>query len=114
MNNLNQKSIVLARVPFSNITDYKIRPAIIISNNHYNKNHPDFWIVPLSSQEKNKEFELELDKKEIIKGNLDQKSFVRADVIATIEQELVLKEIGKVSDDFFKKIISRVQENLKP
>lgn len=109
---LNQKSIVLVRFPFSNLVDYKIRPAIIVSNDYYNKRHSNFWIIPLTTKQSNKEFEIALHQEGIVKGTIEQKSFVRTDFIATVEHDRVLKEIGKVSAGFFKKTISKIQENL--
>ena len=110
---MHQKDIVLVRFPFSNQIDYKIRPAIIVSNDFYNKHHSSFWIVPLTTKESLKEFEIELPNKEIVSGNINEKSFVRADNIATIEDDLILKEIGKISDRFFEKVKAAIVKNIE-
>src|SRR3989344_2415215 len=98
---MEQRSVVLARFPFSNQIDYKIRPAIIVSNNHYNKLHSDFWIVPITTKHTMNEFEIEILPRDFIAGNINERIFVRVDVIATVDVDLILKEIGKVSDKLF-------------
>lgn len=110
---MEQKSVVLVRFPFSNQIDYKIRPAIIVSNSHYNKLHSDFWIVPITTKQTLNEFEIEISTKDFIAGNISERSFARTDVIATVDEDLILKEIGKVSDDLFGRIISGIKLNLK-
>ena len=109
---MNQKEIVLVRFPFSNQTDYKIRPAVIVSNDYYNRVHSNFWLVPLTTKQSLKEFELELPQKEIISGKIREKSFARTDVIAAVENDLVLKELGKVSTAFFELLKKQLLKNL--
>ncbi len=110
---MEQKSVVLVRFPFSNQIDYKIRPAIIVSNNNYNKSHSDFWIVPMTTNRQSRESEIEIIPEDFVAGSTKEKSFVRADFIATIEGDLILKELGKVSDGLFRKIVIGIEKNIK-
>jgi len=111
---MKQLSVVLTRYPFSNQIDYKIRPAVIISNEKFNKIHNCFWVCPITRKVKLKEFEIEIPEKEF-SGKLNYKSYVRSDKIATMEKELFLKEIGTISQKLFgklkKEIIKNMEEN---
>ncbi len=108
---MNQLTIALARFPFTNQIDYKIRPALIISNDGFNKVHAFYWTCPLTTKATLKEFELEMTEKDF-SGELKAKSFVRTDTIASMEKELFLGEIGKVTPQFFEKVKKELMKNL--
>ena len=108
---MNQLSIALARFPYSNQIDYKIRPTLIISNDHFNKFHSYYLTCPITSKTTLKEFELEIIKDDFT-GQFKTKSFVRVDNISSMEKELFLKEIGKVTPQFFDKIKKEILKNM--
>ncbi len=108
---MNQLSVALARFPFTNQIDYKIRPALIISNERFNRAHTFYWTCPLTTKTSLEEFELEMAEKDF-SGELRAKSFVRIDTIASMEKELFLKEIGEVTPEFFEKIKKEIAKNL--
>ncbi|QLH09442.1 type II toxin-antitoxin system PemK/MazF family toxin [Candidatus Nitrosotenuis sp. DW1] len=45
----SQRDVVLAPFPFSDLSQSKFRPAIIMSNNNYNRKFQDFIAIPLTS-----------------------------------------------------------------
>ena len=47
--NAKQKEIVLLPYPFSNLKETKVRPALIISNDFFNKKSDDCIMVPLTT-----------------------------------------------------------------
>ncbi len=108
---MNQLTVALARFPFTNQTDYKIRPALIISNDRFNRAHGFYWTCPITSKTSIQEFELEI-KSGDFSGELKTKSFVRTDTIASMEKELFLKEIGKLTPAFFAKIKNEIMKNI--
>jgi mRNA interferase MazF len=46
---LSQRDIILIPFPFSDLAGTKVRPALVISNNGYNKNSLDAVVVALTS-----------------------------------------------------------------
>jgi len=108
---MNQLSVALARFPFTNQIDYKIRPAAIISNNKFNKSHDFYWVCPITSKTSMKEFELEIQTSEF-SGELKTKSYIKTDTIASMEKDLFLKEIGKISSKLFETLKSELVNNL--
>ena len=108
---MNQLSVALARFPFTNQIDYKIRPAVIISNNKFNKSHDFYWVCPITSKTSMKEFELEIQTSEF-SGELKTKSYIKTDTIASMEKDLFLKEIGKISSKLFETLKSELVNNL--
>ncbi|MDP2973705.1 MAG: type II toxin-antitoxin system PemK/MazF family toxin, partial [Candidatus Diapherotrites archaeon] len=79
---MNQLSVGLARFPFTNQIDYKIRPAVVISNDIFNKAHAFVWACPITTQTSMPQFELEIPASEF-SGELKAKSYIRADIIAS-------------------------------
>ena len=65
---MDQLSVVLARFPFANFTDYKIHPALIVSNSNFNKLNSNFLICPITSKERRTQFEIGI-LAEIFQGN---------------------------------------------
>jgi mRNA-degrading endonuclease toxin of MazEF toxin-antitoxin module len=108
---MNQLSVVLARFPFTNQVDYKIRPAVIISNNRFNELHDFCWVCPVTSKTSMREFELEIGKNEFT-GELKTKSFIRADTIASMEKDLLLKQIGEIKPALFEKLKTELLKNI--
>jgi len=111
VSNMNQLSILLVNYPFSNQTEFKTRPAVVISNNEFNKKHRYCLTCPITSKESLKEFELELEKNDF-DGNLNKKSFIRSDSIASIEKSLIVRKIGQINLQLFERLKKKIIENL--
>ena len=108
---MDQLSVVLAKFPFTNQIDYKIRPAVIISNNKFNKVHQFFWLCPITSKISLPEFEIEIPRHEF-DGYLKTTSYIRTDTIVSMEKNLFLKEIGNISQKLFEKLKQELVKNL--
>ncbi|MDG7043262.1 MAG: type II toxin-antitoxin system PemK/MazF family toxin, partial [Nitrososphaerota archaeon] len=48
MTMLSQRDIVLLSFPFSDLKSSKVRPAIVMSNDGYNRSSEDFIAVPIT------------------------------------------------------------------
>lgn len=103
--------MALVKFPFTSQIDYKIRPAVIISNLKFNKVHDFFWACPVTSKTSLKEFEIEITNSEF-SGQLKTKSYIRSDTIVSMEKNLFLKEIGKISQELFEKLKQELLKNL--
>ncbi|PJA20494.1 MAG: hypothetical protein COX63_00820, partial [Candidatus Diapherotrites archaeon CG_4_10_14_0_2_um_filter_31_5] len=80
-------------------------------NEKFNKIHNCFWVCPITRKVKLEEFEIEIPEKEFI-GKLNYKSYIRSDKIVTMEKELLLKEIGKISSNLFEKLKKEIIKNM--
>jgi mRNA interferase MazF len=88
--------VVLVPFPFSNQSAIKKRPAIIVSSNIYNNISPDIIIMAVSSR---KEKPLGIGEC-LIKDWQDAgllKPSAAKSAVSTIERNLVLKKLGKLS-----------------
>ena len=93
------KSIQLAEIFFTNQTQSKIRPILIIKQNSYG----DFIFLPITSNLTQKG--IILNNLDLNQGNLPQISKVIVEKIGTIHIGLIKKEIAILSDIKFNEII---------
>lgn len=108
--NVCQKELILLPFPFSNLEDKKVRPAIVISNNFFNKKGEDCLIVPLTTVMKEEPYSILLKQENLVYGKLIKDSRVRADKITSIEKNLILLKIGAINDLTFKKIQQEIHK----
>ena len=102
--------IWLVRYPYTNQSDYKIRPAVIVSNERFNQAHAFVLACPISSKQSLPEYTLEL-MPENFHGKLGTQSFVRADNLTAVDKGLFLKEIGSVTPEFLRKVLQQITKN---
>ena len=99
-----QKELVLLPYPFSDQGGSKVRPAIIVSNDNFNKNCEDCVLVPLTTVIKNEHYSLILNQDNLESGKLLKQSRIRIDKIFTIKKSLIIMKIGKINDKTIEKI----------
>ena len=105
-----QKELVLLPYPFSNQEGSKVRPAIIVSNNNFNKRCEDCVMVPLTTVIKDEPFSLIINQDSLESGKLLKQSRIRIDKIFTIKKSLIIMKIGKVNDKTIEKIKSEINK----
>ena len=108
-----QGEIWLAPFPFSDQSNRKVRPIIIISNNEYNNSSNDIIAIGVTSNLIHDDYTLNLSQKDLEDGNLITECIIKVDNILYISKELLIKRIGilkksklKQSIDFFKNIVA--------
>ncbi len=87
--------VVLAPVPFTNQMTSKQRPAVVISRRGYAQQRPDIILMAITSQIRAQGFADSLVK-DWQAANLLKPSVVKP-ALATLEQGLVIKQLGVLS-----------------
>lgn len=106
--NLKQKDLVLLPYPYSNLKEDKVRPALILSNESFNKRSRDCIVVPLTSVIKDDPSSVLVSQEDMDEGTLIRPSRIRADKIFNVEQRLVKMRIGSVKNTVFDKVRNEV------
>lgn len=91
-----QRDIVLLTFPFSDLKSSKVRPAIVLSNNKYNRRSDDFVAVPLTSNLRLRDYVILVTNNELETGNLIVNSKVKVDRVFSVNQRLVRMKIGRI------------------
>jgi len=98
--------IVLIPVPFSDLSSVKRRPFLVISNISHNSTNSDMIVVAITSNlQQNGIF---IETKDLLEGELPKKSLVRYDKIYTLEQRIVIKQLGIVSENVLNNVINKL------
>lgn len=97
------------RFPFSNFAQFKVRPALIVSSNEFNKKW-GVWACPVTSTKKDHCIAL---KDSLAEGKLEKDSFAKTNTITTLEKDLVIKKIGKIKKEKTEEILGKIVQNIK-
>jgi mRNA interferase MazF len=98
--------IVLVPVPFSNLTYTKKRPVLVVSNTAHNFASPDMIVVAITSNIIQSGIIIEAS--DLTVGVLPKKSLIRCEKIYTLEQSIVVKRFGVLSDDVLLKVANEI------
>ena len=99
-----QRQIILLNFPFSNLKISKVRPAIILSNDKYNKKSRDVIVVPLTSNLTKTDYDIIIINQNLEEGNLIVDSRVKINRIFSVEQKMIKMNIGKINKKTFSEI----------
>ena len=105
----SRRDVVLARVHFSDSTESKVRPAIIVSNKEYHKTN--FFLLA-SITTSNDEYCIPISKNDV-NCFLNENSHARFDGIQKLHSKLIIKRIGKVNPEFQEKLVEKIIATLK-
>jgi mRNA interferase MazF len=108
-----QGDIVLIPVPFSDLSNRKQRPVLIISNNDYNQMTNDILVVAITSQLKDLDYSVVIEQKDLDEGTLKVTSAVRADKVYTLSNEIIRKRFGKVNTEVLNHVRSKIEHLIK-
>jgi len=104
---MNQGDIILVKYPFSNLTDYKIRPAIVVSKDEFNLKYD---VLACSITSKSKDARISLNGS-LSEGELDKDSYVNPTKITPLSEETILQKIGKIKREKLKEVIEAIKRN---
>ena len=76
---VKQGDIVLIRFPFSDLSGAKVRPALVISNNKYNKEKLNCVVLAMTSNLSKSDYKVIVESKDLASGSLPVKSAIRVD-----------------------------------
>jgi len=105
---INQKEVVLLPYPFSNFEGMKVRPALVVSNESFNKKSADCIMVPLTTVIKDEPYSVIIDNNDMDSGELIKQSRIRTNKIFSVEKNLVTMKIGIIKDKTFEKIKAEI------
>lgn len=100
--------VVLVPFPFTDLSQTKRRPVLIISNIAHNLSSDDFVCCGITANLDNKHYSILLEPSEMIDGAIPVTSRIKFDKIFTLKKSLAVKRLGKVNS----KKINQVRDAL--
>lgn len=107
---VKQRDIVLINFPFSDLTDAKVRPALVISKDEYNQNNLDALVLAITSNLSPHPYKIIVENQDLQIGNLPVKSAIRVDKPFSILQGKVLKIQAKIKLKKLEEVKILIQE----
>ena len=95
-------------MPFSDLTSNKKRPVVILSNDAYNSIAEDVICFAVTAQIRGHANEIIIDNEDMVEGHLPKISCIRADKVYTLNQSIIEKKYGKLSQDKLSELQLRV------
>lgn len=98
--------VVVVPFPFSDLTQAKRRPALVISN----LEGDDLILCQITSQFIKDNYAISLTDKDFAKGSLKQQSNIRPNRIFTADSHIVLYKVGSLETEKLNEVIGRIVE----
>lgn len=104
-----QGDIVTVNFPFTDISQTKRRPALVISNDLVNKTG-DYLLVQITSQVKNDGLSLPINFEDYVNNPLQLASFVRLHKVFLLNESLIIKKSSEIKLSFRQRLSSAFQK----
>jgi mRNA interferase MazF len=101
--------LLLVPFPFTDQTQYKVRPVVVISNETYNRMTADVIGCGVTSNLTPTRFSLQITQASLAKGILKANSKIKVDAITALEKGLVIKKFGRLNKATIEKIKNHIR-----
>lgn len=99
--------IVLIKFPFTDLSNYKLRPALVISNKDFNK-HENLMLIWIYWNKWIDSYSMEIEQDDLKNWRLKKKSYFRFHNIFSLHKSLVEKEVARLDKKALKKIRNKL------
>jgi len=107
MGSFSKGNIVLFPFPYTNLSERKIRPCLVISD----EMQEDLILCQITSKQLAAgNYSIELNKDETIGGNLMIDSYIRCNMIFTASKDQIIKKICEISNSKYNTVINKIVE----
>lgn len=106
--NFTKGDIVIIPVPFTDNKGYKLRPAVVISNDTVHQTG-DVIIVQITSKLKQDKLSIPITNNDVTEG-LPVKSYIRVHKIFVIEQRLIKGKVSSLKIIKYQELIQRINK----
>lgn len=101
-------SVVIINFPFSDLSNTKRRPALVIADWQSN----DIILCQITSVAYKDEYAIELTDKDFISGSLMKLSFIRPNKLFTADKSIQLRNVGTISSNKLYEVITALNKVL--
>lgn len=106
--NAEQRDIILIPFPYTNLSQNKKRPAFVLSNKEHNQHNEDLICCALTSNPRNYENSIEINKNDLESDELVFESRIKPNKIFTLNKELIIKKLARLNVIKTKEVIEKL------
>ncbi len=96
--------VVLTPFPFSDLSDSKLRPALVVAN----LIGPDVILCMITSQPHTDGYSIPLTSNNFTSGSLQRDSYIRPNRLFTADSELIERSVGTISATKLNEVIRKI------
>ena len=101
--------VVVIPFPFSDLSQFKKRPALVIAV----LEGEDLILCQITSKYKSDNYAISLNQSDFAEGNLKIDSYIRPNKIFTAHKDLILYKIGHIKEEKLYEVLEKLEEILK-
>ncbi len=101
---IKRGEIVLLSFPFTDLKTTKVRPALVVSSDSFNKTNDDAVFIFITSKRYNSPFDILLEQEHAKSIGLKMSSTLRTSKIMCLEQNLTKRRLGNLDHDTLRKV----------
>lgn len=102
-------SVVTVRFPFSDLTSSKVRPAVVLAD----AANGDWVLCQVTSNAYADADAVLIEQADFASGSLNRPSYARPGKLFTADEWLMRSQVGKLSDDAFRRVMGAVVQLLQ-
>ena len=102
---VSQRDIVLIPFPHTNLKEFQMRPALVLSRKQYNINNNDFICCALTSDPKKFYYGIPISNKDLDFGNLNFESVIIPSKVFTSHKSSIIKRLGRININKSREVI---------
>lgn len=99
-----QGEIIVVPFPFSDLSNIKQRPVLILSKNRDSQTSNDIITCGITSNLKNTKHSVLIGNNDLEKGEIPAKSRIKIDKLFTLDKNIVKKKIAKINKTILLKV----------
>jgi len=105
----SQGDVILIAFPYTNFSQLKKRPTLIISADWYNRLRKDIIVLPISSKIpiRPKRDDYVLSQRDQRAAGLPKPSVIKLGKVMTLEKRFVLETMGRLPEENLRKVLRR-------
>ena len=105
-----QREIVLVPFPYSDLSDTKRRPVLIVSNDDYNSRFPDVLICVITTNLHKDSYSVALENSDLEIGMLPASSVIKTHKLFTIHQDKIIRKFSVIKEDSFDQVAAKIKD----
>jgi len=106
----NQREIVLVPFPYSDLSAFKNRPVLVISNDEYNTAHSDVLVAAITSKEYFDDYSIILDNSDLEYGIFPESSVIKIGKLFSISKSRIIKKFSIIKVEKYEEVIVKLKQ----
>ncbi|MBU2477005.1 type II toxin-antitoxin system PemK/MazF family toxin [Candidatus Micrarchaeota archaeon] len=105
-----QGDIILLPFPYSDLTSFKKRPALVLSNDNFNRSSGDLICCLVTTNPEKEKFSVFVDNSDMLNGKLPFKSKIKPFRLFTVDKKIVLNKLCSLKKMKFNLVVNSLHE----